>query len=214
MTIMSKRSFLLAAVAPALLLGGCMGTQNRGLESVHQPVVSRADYAIDLGTSGGGLAHGERQRLTGWMNSMNLGYGDRVAIDDPAGTGGGVRDDVAGVVAGYGLLLSDDTPVTTAPVTPGTVRVVVSRMRADVPGCPDFTRNSSNEFDSNTSSNQGCATNSNLAAMVARPEDLVRGRQGSASIDPATSTKAIEAFRKAPTTGNGNTVKSESTGGK
>ena len=55
--------------------------------------------------------------------------------------------------------------------------------------------------------------NSNLAAMIAQPEDLIRGRSGTGTIDTATSAKAIEAYRKAGPTGNGNTVKAESARG-
>lgn len=193
---MTTRSLLLAALAPALLIGGCMGTENRGIESVHQPVVARSDYALDLATAGGALASGEQQRLRGWMDTMHLGYGDRVALDDPAGDGARARVQVASVVAGYGLLLSDDAPVSPAPVTPGTVRVVVSRMNAGVPGCPDWSRDEAHEFDSNTSSNYGCAVNRNLAAMVARPEDLVHGRDDDTSTDPTVSGRAIDAYRK------------------
>lgn len=210
---MTKHLLLLTALAPAMLIAGCMGTQNRGLESVHQPVVSRADYAIDLAVRGGSLAAGERQRLTGWFNAMQLSFGDHIAIDDPAYEAPGARSDVAGVVGGYGLLLADEAAVATAPVAPGTIRVVVSRMRASVPGCPDWSRDSSHEFDSNSSSNFGCATNASLAAMVARPGDLVRGQQGTGMLDNAMSTKAIDAYRKAQPTGNGNTVKSESAKG-
>ncbi len=210
---MIRQSILLAALGPALLLGGCMGTQNRGLESVHQPVVNRADYALDLATAQGALAQGERQRLMGWMTTMRVGYGDRIAIDDPAGEGVAARDEVAGVVAAHGLILSDDAPVTQAPVTPGSIRVVVSRTRADVKGCPDWSRDSSHEFDSNTSSNYGCAINANLAAMVANPADLVRGTPGADTIDPAASFKAIDTYRKATPTGSGG-VKADSAGGK
>jgi pilus assembly protein CpaD len=141
---------------------------------------------------------------------MHLSFGDKVAIDDPSHEAGKARGDIAGVVAGYGLLLSSETPITAAAVTPGSIRVVISRMRAGVPGCPDYSRNSSNEFDSNTSSNQGCAVNTNLAAMVARPEDLVHGRSSQQGEDPAVSSKAIGVYRKAVPTGQGNTVKSES----
>jgi pilus assembly protein CpaD len=210
---MIKRSILLAALGPALLLGGCMGTQNRGLESVHQPVVARSDFSIDLATTGGALARGERQRLGGWFATMHVGFGDRIAIDDPSGEGRAARNDVASVVAGYGMLLSDDSPVTAAAVTAGTIRVVISRMHASVPGCPDWSRSESTEFNSNTSSNQGCAINSNLAAMVARPEDLVHGQNEGFGNDPTISSKAIAAFRKATPTGNGNTVKAESAKG-
>lgn len=209
---MIGRSLLLSAL-PALALAGCAGTVNRSLYSVHQPVVSRADYSFDVGTDGAGLAPGEAARLAGWMSSLRLGYGDRVSVDDPAGDLRG-REAVAGEVARYGLLLADTAPVTGAPVAPGTIRVVVSRTSAHVPHCPDFTRTSGTDFNSNTASNYGCATNANLAAMVANPADLVRGEPGSGTTDPATSYRAIDAYRKAaPTGGGGTTMKTESTGG-
>jgi pilus assembly protein CpaD len=201
---MSARSLLLAALAPALLLPACGGTRNRGLESVHQPIVSRQDFVLDVATAGNGLAAGEDRRLSGWLGSMRLGYGDEVAIDDPNAQRG-VREDVAQTVASYGLLLADERPITGAPVTPGSVRVVVSRMKAQVPGCPDWTRNSTFEPDNNTSSNYGCATNSSLAAMIAQPEDLVHG-QSATGTDPIRSAKAIDAFRKAAPSGAGNTT--------
>ena len=217
---MHKRPRLIATgLLPALLLVGCAGTQNRGLESVHQPVVSRATYALDVTTTGTGLAPGEQQRLAGWMASLRLGYGDTVAIEDPGsygpgGYGNSVRDAVAAETARYGLLVADDVPLTDSPVQPGTARIVVSRMTAKVPGCPDFSRVRSPEFESNTSSNQGCAINSNIAAMVASPADLVRGQTGNAITDQATSDRAIEIYRKAaPTGGGGTTLKTESTGG-
>lgn len=206
---MTRHTKILALVAPALLLGGC-GTVNRGVESVHQPVVQRTDLAFDVATSGGVLAPGESERLAGWLSSMRLGYGDRISVDDPNG-GYGVRDVVATQAARYGMLLSDEIPVTNAPIAAGTARVIVSRMTASVPGCPDNSRVHGIEFEGNSGSNYGCATNSNLAAMVARPEDLVRGVSGGTP-DAATSFKAIESFRRAaPSGGGGNTVKGEGT---
>lgn len=206
---MFKRSIILAAaLAPALPLGGCGGTLNRGLESVHQPVVSRTDYLFDVNADNGRLAPGEGRRLAGWMGSLRLGYGDRITVDDPSPYGSGVREDVAAEAARYGLLVSDDVPMTGAPVAPGTVRVIVSRSTASVPGCPDYSHMSQPEFNSNTSSNQGCAINSNLAMMVARPEDLVRGQPGSGTADPASATKAIEVYRKAPSASGSGSVKS------
>jgi pilus assembly protein CpaD len=202
----------ITAAAAALTLGGCRGTENRGLESVHQPVVDRADYALDLQTAGDTLADGESARLAGWFDAMRLSYGDQVSIDDD-GAGYGARAEVGGIVAGYGLLVAEAAPVTAAPVTPGTLRVVVSRRRASVPGCPDWSRDASLEIGSNTSSNYGCAVNGNLAAMIANPADLVRGRSGSAATDPLLSTKAIDAYRKAPTTGAAG-VKTEKAGAK
>jgi pilus assembly protein CpaD len=195
------KTILLASLAPALLLGGCMGTENHGIESVHQPVVERTDYAFDVATAGGALAPGEDERLAGWMAAMRLGYGDRVAIDDPSAYATRSRQQVAELVAPYGLLLNSDAPVTQAPVTPGTLRIVVSRTRASVPGCPDWSRDAVSDFGSNTSSNYGCAVNGNLTAMVANPADLVRGQTGRDTNDAASSYKAIDAYRKKAPTG-------------
>ena len=207
------RYAMIALAAPALLLGGCTGTQNRGLESVHQPVVSRSDYVFDASVADGRLAPGELQRLAGWMASLRLAYGDRVALDEAGADLAGARIEVAALVDRYGLFLSDFAPALPGERVPGTVRVVVSRMTASVPGCPDFSRNNKPNFMAHTSSNQGCAVNSNIAAMVARPEDLVRGQLGADVRDPAVSNKAIQTFRKAPNTGAGG-LKSESAGGK
>ncbi|HEX8485543.1 CpaD family pilus assembly protein [Sphingomonas sp.] len=208
-----NKSLLLLAALPALAVGGCMGTQNRGLETVHQPVVERKDYALDLATRGSNLAPGEAKRLEGWFGSLRLGYGDHVAIDD-AGYGA-AHADVGAVVTRSGLLLSNDTPVTGAPIAPGTVRVVVSRMKASVPGCPDYSRDSAHEFDSNTSSNYGCAINSNIAAMIADPGDLVRGQASATGTDPRVSFRAIDAYRKAaPSGGGGGAVQAAGVGGK
>jgi len=194
------RTFLIL-LASAALLSGC-GTYNGGLESVHQPVVERAHYALDLGTAAGGLAPGEAARLNGWMGALRVGYGDRIALDDPSASGT-VRDQVAAQAAKFGLLLTDSVPVTGGPVTPGTARVVVLRTTASVPNCPDYSRMYQPDYSASTSSNYGCAMNANIAAMVANPEDLVRGRTGSGVSDPAMAAKAVEALRSSTLGGGG-----------
>ncbi|MFD1786272.1 CpaD family pilus assembly protein [Sphingomonas floccifaciens] len=204
------RTLLVASAAIAL--AGC-GTRNTGVESIHQPVVSRADYAFDIAASNGGLSREEVDRLAGWMASLRPGYGDRISVDANTGADGAVRETVAALAARYGLLVAEDAPYTAGQIAPGTARVIVSRMRASVPGCPDHSRVSGIEYESNTNSNYGCAVNSNLAAMTARPEDLVRGQPGAPSSDPAAAFKAIDTYRKAPPTGAGG-LKAESTGGK
>jgi pilus assembly protein CpaD len=147
--IVSRFSPLL--LVPALLLSAC-GTYNGGVESVYQPVVQRNDYVLDLATSGYALAPGESQRLAGWMQSLRLSYGDHVSIDDGA-DGGTARAEIAGLTGAYGILLSDKAPTTVGQIAPGTVRVVVTRMTASVPKCPDFSRNYQPDFSASTSSN-------------------------------------------------------------
>jgi pilus assembly protein CpaD len=55
--------------------------------------------------------------------------------------------------------------------------------------------------------------NSNLAAMVANPEDLVHGREGAPVSDSIAATRAVEMYRTKPLTGQGalQTVSSKDT---
>jgi pilus assembly protein CpaD len=186
------------------------GPINRGLDSVNQPVVARSDFALDLASRGDGLSPVERGRLAAWFDSLGLGYGDRVSVDDPLAADY-TRRDIARVAAEYGLLLNHSAPITVGRVEPGTVRVIVSRSSASVPGCPHWQgRGGVNS----TSPNYGCATNSNLAAMIADPSDLVLGQAGSGTGDAATAAKAIKVYRDtAPTGTKGLTATQSQSGG-
>jgi pilus assembly protein CpaD len=190
---------ILALTALGLTLTAC-GPVNRSLDSVNQPLVTRTDYVLDVRVGTGGLAAGEDQRLAGWLDSMRLGYGDHVTVDDPSGSGL-VRSGVARVAARYGLLLDDSAPVVGAEVVQGSARVIVTRSTAAVDKCPNWDRRSQPEFASSTASNYGCAVNGNLAAMIADPQDLIVGRSGDAGSDARTAVKAIRTFRDAEPTG-------------
>lgn len=206
-----RKFTLLALIAASAMLPGC-GTSNRGMSSVHQPVVARTDYVFDLATpTSDRLSNDESARLAGWFDSVKLRYGDRVSVDAP-GDYGMARPAIAAVVARYGLLLDETAPVTQGAIAPGAIRVVISRMTASVPSCPDWSRPASPNFGGDAISNYGCATNTNLAAMVADPQDLIHGREGSGSVDAASSTKAIRTYRAAPPTGMGG-LKNENTRG-
>src|SRR3546814_14601284 len=87
-----------------------------------------------------------------------------------------------------GLLLSDTAPVTTGEVPADSLRIAVTRASASVPGCPDWSTKSSITFNTATSSNYGRATNSNLAAMVADPNDLTTGATDTRN-DTAAATR-------------------------
>lgn len=201
------RAFTFAPIFALAMLAACGGTENRGLESVHQPVVHRTDYVYDVPAVG--LAASDRERLEGWFQTLRVGYGDRIAID---GADAGSRRDIQQLAARYGLLLDSTAPVTAGEIAPGQVRVVVSRAVAEVPGCPDWSRTSQPEFNAHAMSNYGCAINSNLAAMVANPEDLVRGRADRSVTDATTGGRAIKELRKAAPTGAGGApLKNEST---
>lgn len=199
---MSRSIILLGLVS---VLGACQTTAptdrpSKGLSSVRVPVVSRADYALDLSAPDGSLSSSEAARLDGWFGSMVLGYGDMVYVDGSMGYD--ARDDVARVAGRYGMLVSVGAPVTAGQVPQGMVRVVVARSSASVPGCPNWSKASTPNFDNASMSNFGCGVNSNVAAMIANPQDLISGREGSGVGDAVTSSKAVDQYRRAIPTGS------------
>jgi len=192
------------ALSLGLVLSGCGGmpSGNTSLYSVKQPVVERTNYGFDVRTSYDGLDVNEQQRLADWFDSMDLGYGDRVSIDDPMSSDA-TREAVSKLAGRHGVLIEETAPVTSGHVQPGYARVVLTRSTASVPGCPDWSAKSDANFNNAVSSGYGCATNSNLAAMVANPEDLIEGQKGAGETVIMSSTKAIDSYRAQTPTGNG-----------
>jgi len=66
---------------------------------------------------------------------------------------------------------------------------VASGNTASVPNCPNWGSRARNSV-AETDGNYGCAVNSNMAAMIANPQDLLHGRT-----DPLTGRDADSAVR-------------------
>lgn len=192
-------------LALATSLAGCTGSaySNSSLDSVHQPVVRNAIYQFDVAAANGELPPSEQGRLQGWFDAMGVRYGDRISIEDPSVYGAtSAQATVRSMVGRRGLLVTNDVPVTTGAVPQGHLRVIVTRASASVPGCPNWDSKSAINLANATSSNYGCASNSNLAAMVADPNDLIKGARNEGN-DPSMATRAIKTFREKPPTGAG-----------
>jgi pilus assembly protein CpaD len=199
-----RSKYLIIALGTAL--AGCQtpGTPDnaaKGLAAVNVPVVTSQDYVFDAAAPGGTLAPGEADRLNGWFQGLGLGYGDTVFVD--GGYAPAARNQIASVAGRYGMLVTPGAPITAGAVKPGAVRVVVARRRAEVPGCPNWSKPSQPDWDNKTMSNFGCAVNANIAAMIANPEDLLRGREGPAAVDAVTAARAVDMYRKKAPTGAG-----------
>lgn len=207
MTISLKRAASsVLAISLGLGLSACGGMlqqdNNYSLNSVNQPVVERSNYVLDLRTSATGLETTEQARLSDWFEMLDLGYGDRVAIDT-AVSNPAVQEDVAAVAGRYGILVTNGAPVTQGYVDPGSVRVVVTRSTAHVPGCPDWSEGYGFHRGNHTSDGFGCAVNGNIAAMIADPEHLLEGAKGSGETVVMSSNRAIESYRDQEPTGSG-----------
>jgi pilus assembly protein CpaD len=199
----SKLIGLALVVGLGATVAGCAtpgaNTADRGLESVNQPVLARSMYMFDVAAPGGFVAPYELARLDSWFQGLGLGYGDSIYVD--GAYAGAAASQVAGIAGRYGLMVQPAAPVTVGAVAHDMVRVVVSRTRAEVPGCPNWSRASEPNFQNRSMPGHGCGVNSNLAAMVANPEDLFHGRSSGAVGDAATSAKAVDSYRRAAPTG-------------
>ncbi|NQX94500.1 MAG: CpaD family pilus assembly protein [Erythrobacter sp.] len=194
---------LMMAAALGLTLAGCGGmATNNTLYSTKQPVVSRQNFTLDVSTISSGLPVTEQVRLNGWFEAMDVRYGDRIAIEDPS-SNPAVANAINELAGRYGLIVSDTAPTTSGFLQTGQARVVITRSTAEVPGCPDWSAKSDMNYLNATSPGYGCAVNSNLAAMVADPQDLLEGKKGDGENVVATATKAIGAYRDAAPTGAG-----------
>ena len=179
------------------------GKIEHGLEPAHQPVVERTDFVFDVPGSGNGeLDKADERRLTAWFDALGLRYGDHVSFNGANGVVG-VRDSVSEIVARYGLLTEGDAPVTAGDPPAGSLRVVVSRSKAGVPGCPNWKDRSQADLAGGQSSNYGCAMASNMAAMIADPQDLVQGRSTNTDLRTATGSRAIQTYQSKEPTGAG-----------
>lgn len=199
-------SLTAAALSLALVATPALARKSeRGVEPAHQPQVSRTDFVFDVPGSGNGeLGDADARRLTAWFDALGLRYGDHVSI---AGTGAGglagVRDGVAEIVGRYGLLTEGEAPVTAGDPPAGSLRVVVSRSTAKVESCPSWRDKSQTNLVGGQSDNYGCAMATNLAAMVADPQDLVQGRSTDTDLRTATGSRAIKTYQEKPPTGSG-----------
>ena len=194
-----RSKIILVALASSLAACNTPDLPDKGLAAVNVPVVTGTDYVFDAAAPDGALAPGEVDRLNGWFQGLGLGYGDSIYVDGAYADA--ARGQVAAVAGQYGMMVSAGAPVTTGAVDPGTVRVVVSRRRASVPFCPNWSLPSEPNYDNRNMSNFGCGVNSNLAAMIANPEDLIHGRDPGATGDVNTAAKAVILYRSTPPSG-------------
>jgi pilus assembly protein CpaD len=219
-SLMSRTLTLAAVSILGLAVAGCASQPRHGLTpanntsvySLHQPVVEHTNFVLDVNAAGDRVSEAELERLAGWFDSIELRYGDKLSIDDGGAFSNGARADVARLLSEYGLVLQEGSPVTQGAVPQGSIRVVASRSSASVAGCPNW-EDPGIESPTRTGTNYGCATNANLAAMIADPDDLIRGRDASGNGTSTTAGRAIRAYREGQPTGRQGLQQTTTTGG-
>ncbi len=205
---MMNMKTLLAFTASIAVLGTLTACQTPAsasaeVSSEHVPVVSQQYLTHDMAFGPrGDLSAAELNELDQWFESIDVRYGDRVSVDQ---TGAGEnplrKAAISRVLGTRGLMLASESPATAPAITAGTVRVVVVRATASVPECPDVDNAPNPDPTVSKTSNYGCATSSNLAAMIADPNDLLSGKDFSGE-GSERAAKAIAKQRATMTNGS------------
>ena len=200
----SSRPILL--LAGMVVLSGCELAKSHvedwsSIPEIRKPVASRALYSHEVlfSPSEASLNDSEGRRLQGFIDNAKIGASDRVYLVSGDSLFGKLRVQAIGK-----FLETNNIRVRPLPADIGVggpsgdaISVVVSRYVVTLPACPDWT-GERYTYNNVPTSNWGCATAINLGRMVARPEDLVRGRDPG-TFDGEYATRSIDLYRKGET---------------
>lgn len=185
------RKVLLSGALLGIAAGLAACDPNRSASSVKTPIVSSQALTRDIAfLADGSIAPQDAASLQAFLTSMSLGSGDRLMLDDPHAEGAAARRAaVGGIVAASGGQLTNSPPPAATAMPQGTARLWIVRTQVTLPACPDWSSSPYGNMNASTHSNYGCASNSNLAVMVANPNDLVDGQryEGPSAADIAKS---------------------------
>ena len=138
------------------------------------------------------MSSAEQRRLRDFFARSRFGYGDRLFVS--AGAFAIADDRRKAVNEALSALGFRNVSQLQDNGDSGAVTVVIGRYVVTGPNCPDWRKPSDADRGNTPLSNHGCATVSNLGAMVANPRDLLRG-QTMAPADGDASALAIKRYK-------------------
>jgi pilus assembly protein CpaD len=142
---------------------------------IHVELVA-LDHDVDFARGAKMVTASEVAGLSNFLRDNAVGDGDSVTVAGSSTASALTAARRAAVVAELNMLhVHAVRAAATVPVS-NAVRVHVDHVVVTAPQCPDWSKPEADNPDNSSSSNFGCATEANLAAMVANPADLARGR--------------------------------------
>lgn len=194
----------LALLIAAMALGGCLPKQAQfeGVAPMKRNEVDIVHLTHDIRFAGqGAMAEGEAERLSTFLSTTGVGYGDVLQLDSPDEAAKAERRAaITSILMRHGLKLAGGNAVIGLQPSANTVRLVVTRHSVTSPGCPDWSQPSIKNWHNGQSSNHGCADAKNLGAMIADPAELLEGTPYGGPYAPK-ATLAVETFRTTEGTG-------------
>jgi pilus assembly protein CpaD len=194
----------IVAVAGMLLIAGCSPNPNPELAgpaplSVQPPSpriqvqLTSSDHDIFFARGAKKLTATQATGIMNFLEASKIGEGDSVTVEG-SGASSLTAARQAAVVGELKRLGIDAAPGMDTKLAADSVRIHADHAIAAAPPCPNWSKPEADEPNNTPSSNYGCATEANLAAMIANPADLVKPK-ASAAADGFVLAHGVELYR-------------------
>ncbi|WP_064821142.1 CpaD family pilus assembly protein [Rhizobium phaseoli] len=212
----SKALFVTAAVS-VVVLSGCAGPHDQlttggipdDYRARHPIIVTEAEQTVDIpvASTDRRLTIAQRDLIRGFAANYVSRASGPVYVLSPEGSPNSaaahqLRNQVRAELASRGIASSKIINTSYAAAGAGDaapIRLSFTGTTAITTQCGQWPKDISNDFANQNYYNFGCATQNNLAAQVANPEDLVAPR-GMTPIDAQRRNNAIQEYRTTTTT--------------
>jgi pilus assembly protein CpaD len=200
---MNSMMLRLASVAAAALLSGCAGAWNGADDALtiaeeHPITVDSQVVTLTLDAREGELTAVDRARVRAFANSYLAGGHGPISVSAPASSG---RQDSAAearkALNDAGVSYENISGAGYIPAEGGNGGVILSYTRyvATPSACGVWEGMKARDYANKRSPNFGCATQNNIAAMIADPRDLVQPADESPA-DATARIRGITSYRQ------------------
>ena len=205
----------LLGIALVALLSGCANVSKRHFtvgsvpddyRSRHPIIISEKEQTLDIpvATAAYNLPIASRSAVSGFSARFKKSANGSISVLVPSGSANerAARRIARQIIREIRKSGVPRTRIITAPYyaakhgPSAPVRLSYAAIQAGVDGCGQWPADLAADTDNKNYQNFGCATQNNLAAIVANPSDLL-GPRGSTPIDAERRLKVVESYRKA-----------------
>ncbi len=211
-----SKSILTAAAIATALLSGCASRDNLTTGGIpddyrqrHPIVVTEAEQSVDIpvASTDRRLNIAQRDMVRGFAQTYMSRATGPVYILAPEGSPNNaavrqLRGQIRSELSARGIASSkiiNSSYVTLNATDAAPIRLTFTGTTAMTTQCGQWPRDIINDFSNQNYYNFGCATQNNLAAQIANPEDLVAPR-GMTPIDATRRNAAIQEYRERTST--------------
>ncbi|NMD06761.1 MAG: CpaD family pilus assembly lipoprotein [Phyllobacteriaceae bacterium] len=200
--VMSRKILSLSLVAAALSLAGCAGKE-LALDDAYVPIspserfpieYAKGPITLQVATTAGTLQPAQVNAVAGFARQSLAGGLTPLMIKRPAGGGASARvaEEIAGLVLQQGVPREMIRMGTYPAPASAPVQLAYVKSYAHTKPCGEWDSDAADSGKNEHLSNHGCAVQSNIAAMIANPENIV----SPAPVSPVPAASGTAAIKK------------------